>query len=128
MSELGLIDVNNFLVGMRPTVDRARLQVIQKLIRTSDRLKNKKTNDNEAHKETNARKAGRLVQEVLLLKKIKKQEMAKFALGNSQTFITEIPNPDTVDEEKMLDLLQVRLFKSTTLQSIDRRHFHKTMC
>ena len=109
MAELCLIEVNNFLVGMRPKVDRARVQVIHKLTRQSGQLKNKKTNDNDAHKDKNSRKAQRLVQEVLILKKMKKQEMAKFALSNTRAFMTDIPNPETTDEETMLDLLQVQL-------------------
>ena len=81
--------------------------MIQKLTRQSGQLKNKKTKDNDMHKEKNARKAQRLVQEVLILKKVKKQEMAKFALANTQSFMKDIPNPESIDEEKLLDLLQV---------------------
>ena len=102
MSELKLIELNNSVVGLRPQVERARVHVIHKMTRQTTSLRNKKV-ANDLQKSKNLRKADRLTKEVLLLKKLKKHDMAKFALKNTESWMKDIPNNEDQSIDPLLE-------------------------
>ena len=72
----------------------------------------RKKSKTDAQKAQNERKSGRLLSEVTIIKQLKKDEMAKFALTNTKKFIPEI-NPEK-DADRMDKLLkQVRILYFT---------------
>merc|ERR1711997_171747 len=102
---MDLIGVNNSIVNMRKTVMKARIHVIRQLLRQTKELQRKKSKT-DAQKAQNERKTSRLQSEVTIIKQLKKDEMAKFALTNKKKFIPEI-NPEK-DADRMDKLLKQR--------------------
>lgn len=76
---------------MRHKVNKAKLYTINKLIRESRRLKIK--NGSEEQKKKYNRKAERFMEEVLAIKKLKADEVSKFALCNTKMLNDIIADP-----------------------------------
>ena len=93
---MDLITVNNTIVKMRKAVIKAKIHVIRSLVKQIKSLKNKKV-ANTAQKNKNERKTERLTKELNILKKLKKDQVSKFALSNTQNFLPEI-NPEKTDD------------------------------
>ncbi|XP_067009372.2 serum response factor-binding protein 1 isoform X2 [Anabrus simplex] len=74
--------VNNEITSMRNEVQRAKVHVINKLVRESRKLKAKK--GTEKQRERNCKKADRLAKLVLHIKKVKKDAVSKFALSDTR--------------------------------------------
>ena len=122
---MDFITVNNTIVTMRKSVIKAKIHVIRNLVKNIKSLKGKKT-ANPKEKQKNDRKAERLAIEMNMLKKVKKDKVAKFALTNVQNFLPEI-NPEK-DQDKMNELLEKRVYIrlcNTSVLSKDIQQFRK---
>merc|ERR1712020_119853 len=95
-TKMDLITVNNTIVKMRKAVIKAKIHVIRSLVKQIKSLKNKKV-ANDKMKNQNERKTERLTKELNILKKLKKDQVSKFALSNTQNFLPEI-NPEKTDD------------------------------
>ena len=84
MTSLGLNELNNVIVGLRPEINKGRVHIINHLTRQSKKLSSRKSK-NEKEKEKNERKAKRMTQEVLVLKNLDRNEFGKFALKNTKS-------------------------------------------
>ncbi|CAG2054933.1 unnamed protein product, partial [Timema podura] len=82
------------IVLMRKDVRRVKVLVVRKLIRNAEALRKRKGNEDQTQK--CQRKATRLVDEVMILKKLKDDEISRFALLGK-----EIEEPD--NSEKLKD-------------------------
>ena len=72
----------------------------------------RKKSKTDAQKAQNERKSGRLLSEVTIIKQLKKDEMAKFALTNTKKFIPEInPEKDADRMDKLLKQVRILCFK-----------------
>nr|CAD7442130.1 unnamed protein product [Timema bartmani] len=80
---------------MRKDVRRVKVLVVRKLIRNAEALRKRKGNEDQTQK--CQRKATRLVDEVMILKKLKDDEISRFALLGK-----EIEEPDNSDIEAKL--------------------------
>merc|ERR1711963_489308 len=80
---------------MRKTVIKAKIHVIRQLIKQIKSIKTKKGSKDEAK---NQRKSDRLHAEVNIIKHLKKDQISKFALTNTQSFLPEI-NPQKSESE-----------------------------
>ncbi|KDR07073.1 serum response factor-binding protein 1 isoform X2 [Zootermopsis nevadensis] len=76
------LTLNNQIVSMRQEARKAKLHTISKLVREVRKLRSK--NGSEDQKKKNNRKADRFMEEVLIIKKLKDDEISKFALCNSK--------------------------------------------
>jgi len=94
------LTLNNQIVSMRQKVDKAKLYTINKLVRELRRLKSK--NGSEEQKEKFNRKAERLMEEVLVIKKQKADDVSKFALCNSKMLSEIIADPAASLKDKAL--------------------------
>ncbi|GLH14985.1 Serum response factor-binding protein 1 [Gryllus bimaculatus] len=74
--------INNYIVQMRHSVSQARVHVLNKLVREIRKLQNKKGTDEQ--KQKNSRKAERLRQEVIFIKKLDPDELSKYALLSTE--------------------------------------------
>lgn len=81
---LGLNDLNNVIVKMRPAINRARIHIINHLTRQNKKLTARKVKTDK-EREKNARKAARMTAEVMFLKGLDRGEFGKFALKNTKT-------------------------------------------
>merc|ERR1712141_965845 len=91
-TKMDLITVNNTIVKMRKAVIKSKIHVIRSLVKQIKSLKNKKV-ANTAQKNKNER----LTKELNILKRLKKDQVSKFALSNTQNFLPEI-NPEKTDD------------------------------
>ena len=108
---MDLIGVNNSIVNMRKNSMRARIHVIRDLLKKIKELQQKKSKT-DAQKAQNERKTSRLQSEVTIIKQLKKDEMAKFALTNTKKFIPEInPEKDADRMDKLLKQVRILCFK-----------------
>ena len=122
---MDFITVNNTIVTMRKSVIKAKIHVIRNLVKNIKSLKGKKT-ANPKEKQKNDRKAERLAIEMNMLKKVKKDKVAKFALTNVKNFLPEI-NPEK-DQDRMNELLEKRVYIrlcNTSVLSKDIQQFRK---
>ncbi|PNF41099.1 hypothetical protein B7P43_G06237 [Cryptotermes secundus] len=88
------------IVSMRQQARKAKLYTINKLIRESRRLKSR--NGPEEQKKKYNKKAERLMEEMLILKKLKDDEVSKFALCNTKKASEIIADPAVPLKEKAL--------------------------
>merc|ERR1712141_475740 len=100
-TKMDLITVNNTIVKMRKAVIKSKIHVIRSLVKQIKSLKNKKV-ANTAQKNKNERKTERLTKELNILKRLKKDQVSKFALSNTQNFLPEINPEKTDDIDKIL--------------------------
>lgn len=96
---------------MRQKVNKAKLYAINKLVRELRRLKRK--NGSEEQKERFNRKAERLMEEVLVIKKQKADDVSKFALSNSKILSEIIADPAASLKDKALARISSQLTIST---------------
>ncbi|KAJ8668947.1 hypothetical protein QAD02_000206 [Eretmocerus hayati] len=75
---MGKVDINNEIILLRKNVEQARVHVVKKLTRDAHKLRTKKGTD--AQKAKNLRKADRIAAEILSIKKVKRDEITKYAL------------------------------------------------
>ena len=101
-----LIEVNNYVVKMRKTAIKARVHVIRQLIKQSKKLKSKQSAKKQME-EKNKRQLERLQIEINFLKHAKKDEISKFALANTQSFLPEIKA--IKDKQEIEQLLKKRV-------------------
>ena len=101
-----LIEVNNYVVKMRKTAIKARVHVIRQLIKQSKKLKSKQSAKKQME-EKNKRQLERLQIEINFLKHAKKDELSKFALANTQSFLPEIKA--IKDKQEIEQLLKKRV-------------------
>ena len=80
MEDVSLNVVNNLVVALRPKVAQAKVHLVRHLVRQAAKL-DKRSND----KEKSARKAQRMREEVIFMKKMDRDEVAKFAIGSTMT-------------------------------------------
>ncbi|CAG5117245.1 unnamed protein product [Candidula unifasciata] len=95
-ASIDLMTLNNKVVNMRQVVKRAKVHVISKLCRHIHKLKMKQ--GTEEHKAKNLRKAERLIEEIDSMKKLKEDNISKYALANTASFddlskISLLPGP-----------------------------------
>ncbi|XP_068622669.1 serum response factor-binding protein 1 [Battus philenor] len=88
---------NNEIILMKKNLNQARIQVIHKLTRKAKTLAEKKTQ--EKLKEKFRKKAESAVKEVLIIKKIKAKDLAKFIVTHEGE-LTKFLNKPEVDQEK----------------------------
>ena len=112
---MDLITVNNTIVNMRKTVIKAKIHIIRNLVKQIKSLKSKKT-VNTSQKEKNERKAERLTKEMNILKKLKRDDIAKFSLSNTKSVLPEI-NPDK-DKDRIDELLTNRAYVRLSNSSV----------
>jgi hypothetical protein len=91
-SKLDLITINNFLVKLRKPIDRSRVQIINKLTRQIAHFKGKKGSKEQLLK--NERKVERLRKEIQIMAKLHKNDIAKFAIVNTQKCLEDTINPE----------------------------------
>ena len=80
MEDVSLNDVNNLVVALRPKVAQAKVHLVRHLVRQAAKL-DKRSSD----KEKSARRAQRMREEVTFMKKMERDEVAKFAIGSTMT-------------------------------------------
>ncbi|XP_012268138.2 serum response factor-binding protein 1 [Athalia rosae] len=85
------IEINNEIVLMRHTVRRARVIVIRKLVKQAKLLRSKKGDDKKLEKYK--RKADKLGQEVVSMKKIPDDEVTRFSITNQRTLENILSDP-----------------------------------
>ena len=112
---MDLITLNNTIVNMRKTVIKAKIHIIRNLVKQIKSLKSKKT-VNTSQKDKNERKAERLTKEMNILKKLKRDDIAKFSLANTKSFLPEI-NPDK-DKDRLDELLTNRAYVRLSNSSV----------
>lgn len=78
------VALNNTVVGMRAVVKRARLFVINELVKKIHKLRKRK--GSEAVQSKNKNKADRLLEEIKILKNLKPDYVSKYALGSTEKF------------------------------------------
>jgi len=99
-SEGGKLDkagLNEFLVKLRRPITQAKVHVIHKLTKDISMLRRKKTKS-ESDKSKNERKVARFVQEVQVLRKEKKDVMARWIVANDVT-LEQVTREETASQK-----------------------------
>ncbi|XP_047121736.1 serum response factor-binding protein 1 [Schistocerca piceifrons] len=74
--------LNNEIVSMRHSVRKAQVHIVHRLTREINKLKNRKGNEKQVEK--CKRKAERLIEELQNIKKLKEDDVSKFAIKNTR--------------------------------------------
>lgn len=112
-----LFAFNNHIVALKTTIKQSKVQEIRKLTRKLNLLKNKKAN--ETHKEKNERKAKKILEEVNIIKKLKFNDVAVFAMENEFKFEQIIKSkPDLSLNEKAIARIGVCKVLAKELEKI----------
>ena len=122
-TKMDLITVNNTIVKMRKAVIKAKIHVIRSLVKNLKSLKNKKA-ANAKQKTQNERKTERLTKELNILKRLKKDQVSKFALSNTQNFLPEI-NPEKTEIDEILTKRAFIRLCNTPVLGKDVQQFRK---
>lgn len=93
--------LNNFIIKNKPIACKGKKFVIDKLMRQVKKLRQKKAKSEE-QKKLFERKADRLVEEAVILKKIRAATVLKFGLLNKKSFAAVVSSPDCKIEERAL--------------------------
>lgn len=100
-SSLTKLILNNFIVQGKPRAQQGKVCVIKKLLRTVKKLREKKA-DNDLIKAKFNRRAEKLVEEVMILKRIAPIDIMKFIILNKKSFTAVASNPKAKIEERAL--------------------------
>uniref|UniRef100_A0A1I7V1D1 Serum response factor-binding protein 1 n=1 Tax=Caenorhabditis tropicalis TaxID=1561998 RepID=A0A1I7V1D1_9PELO len=94
--------LNNELVGLRATILKAKNQLMSKLVRQKKELEAKTKMPEMKGKEEKERKVARILEEILALKSIDKDMVAKFSAINTKTLNELKINGKTPVEESLM--------------------------
>jgi len=97
VNKLDKAGLNEFLVKLRRPITQAKVHVIHKLTKDIAMLRRKKTKS-EADKSKNERKVARFVQEVQVLRKEKKDTMARWVVANDVT-LEQVTKEETASQK-----------------------------
>jgi len=97
VNKLDKAGLNEFLVKLRRPITQAKVHVIHKLTKDIAMLRRKKTKS-EADKSKNERKVARFVQEVQVLRKEKKDAMARWVVANDVT-LEQVTKEETASQK-----------------------------
>ncbi|KAJ9599258.1 hypothetical protein L9F63_010260 [Diploptera punctata] len=97
---------------MRQDVRRARVHTINKLVRTSKKLKNK--HGSEKEKEKYQRKAARFMEEITIIKSLKDDEISKFVLINTKS-------PDDILNDPKISLREKAMARLSSHPNLIKR-------
>ncbi|XP_065225970.1 serum response factor-binding protein 1-like [Planococcus citri] len=100
MESLNKLILNNKIVDMRHSVRQSRIQAINKLVKEIKKLRDKKGTDEQKAK--NASKADRYVECIQIMKKIKEDDVSKFALMNEKSLAQITNNVNETPEIKAI--------------------------
>jgi len=97
VNKLDKAGLNEFLVKLRRPITQAKVHVIHKLTKDIAMLRRKKTKS-EADKSKNERKVARFVEEVQVLRKEKKDAMARWVVANDVT-LEQVTKEETASQK-----------------------------
>merc|ERR1712013_132442 len=97
VNKLDKAGLNEFLVKLRRPITQAKVHVIHKLTKDIALLRRKKTKS-ESDKSKNERKVARFVQEVQVLRKEKKDAMARWVVANDVT-LEQVTKEETASQK-----------------------------
>ncbi|XP_012274244.1 serum response factor-binding protein 1 [Orussus abietinus] len=111
-SDMSKLEINNEIVLMRHAVRRARVHVVRKLVRDVKTLREKK--GNEKQQEKYKRKAERFANEILAIKKVKDDEISRYAITNSRSLQEILEDQGSDSQTRMM----ARLAFHSTLKNV----------
>ncbi|XP_061172149.1 serum response factor-binding protein 1-like [Saccostrea echinata] len=120
-ASLDLVALNNKVISMRGQIKKVKVQVIHKLTRQITALQNKERGP-EKLLEKNKRKAERLVEEVQVLKDLKPDGIAKYAIGHTISFTDVCREPKASLETKALARLTDHKILQDSVKEFRRDH------
>ncbi|XP_037781901.1 uncharacterized protein LOC119578378, partial [Penaeus monodon] len=107
--------LNNYIMKNKHIACKSKKFVIDKLIRQVKKLRQKKAKSEE-QKKLFERKADRLVEEAVILKRIRAATVLKFGILNKKSFGQVVSSPDCKIEERALCRL------------MEQKHLHEVVC
>ncbi|XP_047471161.1 nucleolar transcription factor 1-like [Penaeus chinensis] len=113
--------LNNFIMKNKPIACKSKKFVIDKLIRQVKKLRQKKAKSEE-QKKLFERKADRLVEEAVILKRIRAATVLKFGLLNKKSFARVVSLPDCKIEERALCRLMEQKHLHEVVSSFRRNY------
>ncbi|XP_062596532.1 serum response factor-binding protein 1-like, partial [Saccostrea cucullata] len=120
-ASLDLVALNNKVISMRGQIKKVKVHVIHKLTRQITALQ-KKQRGPEKLLEKNKRKAERLVEEVQVLKDLKPDRIAKYAIGHTISFANVCKEPKASLETKALARLTDHKILQDSVKEFRRDH------
>ncbi|XP_042881729.1 aspartic and glutamic acid-rich protein-like isoform X2 [Penaeus japonicus] len=115
--------LNNFIMKNRPIASKSKKFVIDKLMHQVKKLRQKKAKSDE-QKKLFERKADRLVEEAIILKRIRAATVLKFGLLNKKSFASVVSVPDCKIEERALCRLMEQKFLREVVSSFRKKYPH----
>lgn len=114
--------LNNELVGLRAIVVKSKNQLMSKLVRQKKELEAKLKKEETKGKEEMEKKVGRIVEEVLGLKTIDKDTIAKFAALNTKTLNELKINGKTPVAERLMYKLACQEVVVEKVQAVKEKY------
>ncbi|KAF7998148.1 hypothetical protein HCN44_009546 [Aphidius gifuensis] len=114
------IAVNKEIVLMRQAVRKTRLGIIWKLTKESQRLKSRQHGDEKVIKKCK-RKGGNLIKELRVLKKIKDDEISKYAITNDKSLTEVLSDPKAKLKTRILTRMAFHKILKTRIEEFKKK-------